>query len=131
MEVTVSYIDNQKFIAQAGNHQLVIDQPKDKSGNDEGMNPLEIFLVSLAACAGVYARSYCKNAQIDTKDLKISVTSELSQDNPRRFKDIQVKIILGQDIGERAKALLSFVRNCPVHNTLAGKPEVNFTIQSA
>ena len=130
MEVTVKYIDNQKFIAQAGSHQLVIDQAKEKGGNDEGMNPLETFLVSLAACAGVYAKSYCQSAGIDTKDLTISVTSELSLDPPKRFKDIQVKISLGQDIGDREKALLNFVKNCPVHNTLAGKPEVNFSLQT-
>ena len=128
MEVTIRYVDNQKFIAQAGKHQLVIDQSIEKGGNDEGMNPLEVFLVALGACAGVYAKSYCKNARIEAANLQINVTSQLSQDVPKRFKDIKVGINIGQALGERQNALLSFVKNCPVHNTLAGKPNVEFTI---
>lgn len=128
MEVTVKYIDNQKFIAQSGSHQLIIDQPKEKGGNEEGMSPLEVFLISLGACAAVYAKGYCKNAQIDAKDFKISVTSDLTPDSPRRFKDIKVKISLGQDLGNRKDALLSFVKNCPVHNSLINKPNVEFSI---
>jgi len=128
MEINVKYIDNQKFVARSGNHQLTIDQPKDKGGNDEGMNPLEVFLVSLGACAGVYSKGYCKNAQIDTKDLKITVSSELTSESPRRFKDIKVQIDLGQDLGNRKEALLNFVRNCPVHNSLAGKPNIEFSL---
>ena len=129
MEITVKYIDNQKFIAQVGNHQLIIDQPREKGGNNEGMNPLEVFLVALGACTGVYAKTYCKNAQIATPGLKINVVSDLTQDNPRRFKDIQVNISIDQDLGGRKEALLKFVKNCPVHNTLAEKPNVGFSIQ--
>ena len=128
MEVTIRYVDNQKFIAQAGKHQLVIDQPKEKGGDDAGMTPLEIFLASLGACAGVYASSYCKNAQIDSRNLKISVNSELCPDAPKRFKEIKVSIDLGQPVGERKEALLNFVKNCPVHHTLAGAPSMEFSI---
>ena len=128
MEITVKYAGKQKFIAHAGRHQVVIDQPIEKGGNDEGMNPLEIFLVALGACAGVYAKSYCKNARIDASNLQISVSSDLSPDAPKRFKDIKVRIDLGQNPGERQNALLNFVKNCPVHNTLVGKPSVEFEI---
>ncbi|MDP3143750.1 MAG: OsmC family protein [Candidatus Omnitrophota bacterium] len=128
MEVSVKYIDNHKFIAQAGNHQLIIDQAKDKGGNDEGMNPLEVFLVSVAACAGFYAKTYCKNANIDAGNLSVSVNSELSQDVPKRFKDIKVQIDVGQDLAQRKEALLNFVKNCPVHNTIKIIPMVDFII---
>ena len=128
MEVTVKYVGNQKFIAQSGNHQIIIDQPKEKGGGDEGMSPLEVFLVSLAACTGVYAKSYCKNAQLDPGNLKIRINSELCPDTPKRFKDIKVSNVLGRDPGDRQNAFLNFVKNCPVHNTLSGQPKVEFNI---
>jgi putative redox protein len=129
MEITVKYAGNQKFIAQSGRYQMVIDQPKEKGGNDEGMNPLEVFLVALGACAGVYAKNYCQNAQIDASGLQISVVSDLSPDAPKRFKDIKVAIDLGGKAGERQNALLNFVKNCPVHNTVSEKPNVEFTVK--
>jgi len=128
MEITVRYLDNHKFIASTGNHQIIIDQPKDKGGADEGMNPLEVFLASLGACIGFYAKNYCKNANIDTAGLQVKVNSQLSQDSPKSFKEIQVKIELSKDIGNRKDALLSFVKNCPVHNTLNSSPKVDLSI---
>ncbi len=128
MEIKIKYLGGQKFQAESAGHKLIIDQPKEKGGSDEGMNPLEVFLSALAGCAGVYAKMYCQNANIDTKNLQVSVVSALAQDKPLRFQDIQVKISLGVDIGKRKPALLNFVKNCPVHNTLKANTSVEFII---
>lgn len=128
MEVKIKYLGGHKFIAEASGRKLIIDQPKEKCGSDEGMSPLEIFLTALGSCAGVYAQRYCQNAGIEAKDLEVSVSSSLTKDLPLRFQDIDVKISLSEDIAERKKALLSFVNNCPVHNTLKSNPNVNFVV---
>lgn len=128
MEVKIKYLEGQKFIAEASGHKIIIDQPKEKGGADEGMNPLGLFLSALGSCAAFYAKNYCKNASIDTKNLEVSVSSNLSADKPFRFQDIDVKISLCNDIGERKDALIGFVENCPVHNTLKASPNVNFII---
>jgi uncharacterized OsmC-like protein len=90
------------------------------------MSPLEIFLASLGSCIGVYTVRYCQNANIDTAGLEIIVSSELGSNRPVRFEKINVRISLGQDIGARKRSLLEFVKNCPVHNTLSGKPDIDF-----
>ena len=113
----------------AGQHQFIIDQPKEKGGSDSGMNPLEVFLSALASCIAVYTKRYCQSAKIDFSKLAVSVESELSQDKPVRFKDIKVSIDLGYDIGDKKESLLRFVRNCPIHNTISNKPEVEIGLQ--
>ncbi len=128
MEVKAKYIGQQKFIAQTQNHKIIIDQPKDKGGTDEGMNPLEVFLAALASCAGFYAKNYCQNSGIETKDLEITVSSSLASDKPMRFQDIKVKISLGDNIADRKDPLLAFVKNCPVHNTIKSNPVIQFII---
>lgn len=128
MEVTVKYITGQKFLVSAKAHEIIVDQPKEKGGADEGMNPLELFLSALAACVSGYAKSYLKNVGLDAKKLKVRVSGELTEEVPRRFKDIKVEIEAG-DLGSRKEAFLNFVKNCPVHNTLAGRPELEFIVK--
>lgn len=128
MKVQIKYEDGAKFIAQARTHQFNIDQPKDKGGSDSGMSPLEVFLSSLGSCVAVYAKRYCQDTNIDATDLTVEVDSELSQDRPFRFKDIKIKILLSQDVGTRKESLLKFAKNCPIHNTIAGQPNIEISL---
>ncbi len=127
MRIQIKYQDGVKFLAQARNHQFAIDRPKERGGSNTGMNSLEVFLSSLGGCISFYVRKYCQDVNIDSKGLVVDVESELSQERPFRFKDIRVKISLEQDIGGRKWALLKFVKNCPIHNTLSG--QVNIEIE--
>jgi len=128
MRIQIKYQDGVKFLAQARNHQFAIDQPKERGGSDAGMNPLEVFLSSLGSCVAFYVRRYCKDVNIDPKGLVVDVESVLSEERPFQFKDIKVKISLGQDIGNRRESLIKFVKNCPVHNTLSGQPKIKIEI---
>lgn len=128
MQVKIKYLDGQRFIVEARNHRMIIDQPTDKGGTDEGMNPLEIFLSALGSCVGMYTKLYCQNAGIEIKDLELSISSNLTTEKPLRFQEIDVKISLEEDIEERKQALLNFVNNCPVHNTIKSNPQVKITI---
>lgn len=124
MKVQIKYQEGEKFIAQTKSHQVVVDQPIEKGGTGAGMNPLEVFLSALGSCLAVYTKRYCQGAKIDISGLVIEVESELSQDKPLRFKDIKVKINLNQDIGDKKEPMLRFVRNCPIHNTIASQPNI-------
>ena len=128
MKVRIKYEDGAKFIAEARTHQFNIDQPKEKGGSDSGMKPLEVFLASLGSCIAVYAKKYCKDTNVDTAGLSVEVDAELGPGRPFKFNDIKIKIILGQDIGPREKSLLKFVKNCPIHNTITGAPNIEITI---
>jgi len=128
MEVKIKYLGGQKFSALCRQHEIIIDQPKEKGGTDQGMNPLEVLLVALGSCTGVYAKTYCQSSGVETKDLEISVSSSLTKEAPFRFKDISVKINLGQDIAERKGALRNFINNCPVGSTLRNSPNIDFVI---
>ena len=128
MKVQIKYQEGSRFIAQARNHQVTIDQPKHKNGSDLGMNPSEVFLSSLGTCIAFYAMRYCRDTKMDPSGLAVDVETEFSQDRPFRFKDIKVTISLGQDIGNKRESLLKFVSNCPIHNTIASHPNVEITV---
>lgn len=127
MKVQIKYEEGNKFVVQARSHSIIVEQPKEKGGTDIGMSPLEVFLSSLGSCIAVYAKRYCQDTKIDPAGFTVEVESELAQERPFKFKDIRVKINLNKDIGDRKASFLNFVKNCPVHNTLAGSPNIQIS----
>ncbi|MCX5714269.1 MAG: OsmC family protein [Candidatus Omnitrophica bacterium] len=96
----------------------------------KGITPPDTLLASLGSCIGVYVRKYAESAKLEIKEVKISVDAEFTKEVPLRFQVINAGIDLcGAKLDERRQAaLLEFIKNCPVHNTLAAHPEVNIKI---
>ncbi|MFC1590640.1 OsmC family protein [Candidatus Omnitrophota bacterium] len=113
-----------KFKANSKGYDLLI------SPKGDGISPPDVLLASLGSCIGVYIRKYAEGAKIDIPGFDISIEAEFSKERPVCFREINVSIILkNTDIDDRRKeALIGFIKNCPVHNTLKADPVVNIKI---
>ena len=107
-----------------------VDYPKpgfsiDAKG-ENGINPVDMLLAALAGCVGVYIRKYSEGAKLGLENFTVRAEGELSSEPAVGLREIKVFVDLrGARFDERReKALLGFIRNCPVHNTLRGGPEV-------
>lgn len=96
----------------------------------QGVTPPDALLASLGSCMGVYIRKYIEGAKLSITDFNISVDAEFSKDPPVCFKKINVSVDLkGAKLDERRlKAMVEFIKNCPVHNTLKNNPEIEITL---
>jgi len=96
----------------------------------KGITPSATFLASLGACIGVYLRRYSEGTKLGLKEFSITVEAEFNREPPVHFKEINVAIDLkGLELDERRKdALLSFIKNCPIHNTLKANPIINLNL---
>ena len=96
------------------------------------MTPPDTLLAALGSCIGVYIRKYAEGARLDLEKFKITVEAELSnpKDVPFCFREIRVLLDFeGVQMEERRrKALLEFIKNCPVHNTLKANPLVEIRV---
>ena len=113
-----------RFEVRSIDSEFVIDTKGD------GITPPDTLLASLGSCIGVYLRKYAEGAKIPLPEFKISLEAELTKESPCCFKKISVVIDMqGAVIDERReKALLDFVHNCPVHNTLKANPSVEIRL---
>lgn len=95
-----------------------------------GATPPDVLLASLGTCIGVYLRKYSEGSKLALKEFSISVGADFSKDPPVCFRKINVYVDLkGIKLDERRiKAMLEFIKNCPVHNTLKNNPEVEIKI---
>ena len=96
----------------------------------KGITPPDALLASLGSCMGVYIRKYAEGAKLDIGNFKITVEADLGADKPYRFQNIKATINLGGAIldDRRKSALLEFIKNCPVHNTLKTVPNIEVAI---
>jgi uncharacterized OsmC-like protein len=111
------------FKIKSKDYEFVVDA--------KGMAPPDALLASLGSCVGVYLRKYAESAKLALPEFEISVDADLSKEAPVCFKKIDIRIDLkGAQFDERRlKAMLDFVKNCPVHNTLKQDPEVEIAIK--
>jgi uncharacterized OsmC-like protein len=58
MEMKIAYRSGKKFVATCRGKQLIIDQPLENGGTDEGITPPEAFIASVGSCMGVYVLNY-------------------------------------------------------------------------
>jgi putative redox protein len=95
-----------------------------------GITPPDTLLASLGSCVGVYIRKYAEGAKLALGDFSISVEGDLGKEAPYYFRHIKVSVNLrGASLDEKRKAaLLAFIKNCPIHNTLKNNPSVDIDI---
>jgi uncharacterized OsmC-like protein len=128
MEMKIAYKGKKKFMVTTRGQQLLVDQPIEDEGTDEGMTPPEIFVASLATCMGVYVLNYCKNIGINPNDMILSVEWEKTS-NPARIGKIKVDIKLPKiKAKDRQQAIIKVAEHCLVHNTIHNPPEISINL---
>ena len=123
-KVSIKHHKDYQFSVKTGDDEFMIDS------KGKGLTPPDALLAALGSCVGVYIRKYAEGAKLDLANFDINVEAEFCKDAPVGFKVINVSVDLknAQLDKRRKQALLSFVKNCPVHNTLKLNPEVKINL---
>jgi len=122
--VDISNKGDSVFTVRSKGHEFNVDT------KGAAMSPPDVLLASLGTCIGVYMRKYAESARLDLGEFNIKVESAFEKEPKVHFSNIRVRIDLkNSNLDERKKAsLLSFIKNCPIHNTLKSNPDVDVEI---
>lgn len=123
-----------KTIVKARNFELVIDEPEDLGGTNQGANPVEYILAAYAGCLNVMAHVCAKELGIEMKGVKIDLTGNLNPDRlfGKSFEERagykQIKVTMRPDCvadDETMKKWLAAVLDrCPVGDNLKHTTEI-------
>lgn len=113
-------------------HEIIIDEPESMGGTDEGMNPVEITLASLAGCLAITTAFLAKKMKVEIDDLSIDVEGEIdkeamtSTEVDSGFKEIRYNINIKSGSSEEKieKLIRSIDDYCPVSDTLVREIDV-------
>ncbi len=110
-------------------HPFVIDQPKMAGGNDEGPNPLEIFLSSLPACICAIGRIIANQRRIDLRGISVEVQGDIDKDfllgktteGRAGFTELRTFVDIDADmsIEEKETFLNEIAVRCPIADNIA------------
>ena len=123
---TVQYAGDDFFIGiPPSGHAQTIDS---KGERRAAPSPLELLLVSVAACTAADVISILHKKRQDVTDYKVEVTGERVEEHPRKFTKFHVHhIVHGRTVSEKAVAdavELSDTKYCSVAATVRPTAEI-------
>ena len=106
-----------------GGHRLVIDEPEESGGANQGPSPTRTLAGTLAACTAITMEMYADRKGWDVGALEVGVEMEYAQSSvPRSFVVIlRLPTALTEEQVERLKVIAG---KCPVHRALRHDTEV-------
>jgi len=112
--------DSLRHEVQVGGHRLVVDEPKDMGGGDEGPSPQQLLAAALASCTAITMELYAQRKEWDIGAVEVDCEYETPEPgSPTKFKlTLRLSNQLSQ---EQVEKLGTIASKCPVHRALAGE----------
>jgi uncharacterized OsmC-like protein len=128
-----------RTVVKARGFEIIIDEPEDLGGTNEGANPVEYILAAFCGCINVMAHVIAKEMAIELRSLKIKMAGDL---NPNRlfgtsfderagYKGIEVSLHPDCDASKEQleKWMESIEDRCPVSDNLRNITPVNLKLK--
>jgi ribosomal protein S12 methylthiotransferase accessory factor len=127
MDIQISFPGGKQVDAQVGSHVVHTDQPVSGGGADTGVAPFDLFLASLATCAGIYVLGFCQARSIPTEGVRL-VQHHRYDPETKALAEVDLEVVLPASFPEKYRdAVLRAAEGCKVKKLLAHPPQVAVT----
>lgn len=121
---TVTQLDHSASLAEARGHQLTIDRPEAKGGQNKGPMGGEAMLMGLGGCfmSNLLAAAIARDVKLH--NARAEIEAELA-DAPPRYTAVRMRVSADCEPPEQlAKLVVIAERGCIAANTLRGALEL-------
>jgi uncharacterized OsmC-like protein len=129
-KATSRSLGGMKVENQVRDFRVIMDEPVELGGTDEGMNPVEALLSALGSCQVIVANAFAKSQGIDLQDFWVELEGDLDTDGFLKgaagvrpgFQEVRFTMhIKTSSPPEKVEAFQRFIEaRCPVGDTLCG-----------
>ncbi len=103
-------------------HTIRTDQPERHGGTDSGPTPFDLFLASIATCAGFYALQFVRTRGLPTEGLDISLEPVKGEDG-KRIALLRLAVTLPESFPDKYRpALARAIDQCTVKKHIVDPP---------
>ena len=130
-DITVEFPGGKRVDAHVGPFVVRTDQPVEAGGANDAPGPFDLFLASIAACAGIYVLGFCQARRIDTAGLGLRQHVDVNPETklPER---ITLFVDLPASFPEKYRAaVLRAAEGCKVKRTIAAQPSIEVALADA
>lgn len=130
MEIRVALRGQKKISGHFDGFEVMTDQPLKSGGEGSAPSPFDLFLASIATCAGFFVQSYCQTRQLPTDGIEI--LQNLTRDEQTRMvTQISLRVIVPASFPtEHHEGIIAAINSCSVKKHLLHPPAFAVTIQS-
>jgi len=126
--MSIHFPGGKRVDASYDGFEVATDQAVDSGGNGSAPEPFDLFLASIATCAGIYVLGFCQRRNIPYDGVRL-IQSWEPDEKTRRITTIRIAIEVPTDFPEKYHAALVRAANqCAVKKTMENPPE--FDVQT-
>ena len=129
--IDVSLPGGARVDAKVRGFTVSTDQPEADGGGNTAPSPFELFLASLATCAGYFVSFVLSGAVYPFRNLRLVQTVHRN-DATHQVEKIEIDILLPPDFPEKYKAaVVRAAESCSVKKVLAAPPPITVSAHQA
>lgn len=122
MDIRIRFAGNKRVDAIFGDRVVHTDQGPLHGGEGSAPEPFELFLASLASCAGVYVLGFCQARNIPTEGIELTQRHDF--DESGRLTRVTMQIDVPADFPAKyVPALERVAAKCTVKRVIQDAPE--------
>jgi ribosomal protein S12 methylthiotransferase accessory factor len=127
--IVVSFPGGKRVDAALGPFVVHTDQPREASGDGGAPGPFDLFLASIATCAGIYVLGFCQARGLSTEGLSLQQRTELDPETKLPAR-IELALTLPSSFPEKYRpAILRAAEGCKVKKTIAAAPVIEVVVR--
>ena len=127
MEILVDFPGGSRVDAHFHNFTVPTDHPPIASAP----TPFDLFLTSIATCAGIYVLGFCQQRGLPTEDIRI-IQRMHSDAATKMIDQIEIEILIPPTFPEKYRdSLIRSAELCKVKRHLEKPPTFNITTKTA
>jgi ribosomal protein S12 methylthiotransferase accessory factor len=126
-EIRITLPGGHRVDAEYRGFTITTDQPVHAGGTNTAPAPFDLFLGSLATCAGYYVLAFCRERQIATEGITLTMTMEKPQGS-KLYTKIGIIIHLPAGFPEKYRAaVIKAADACAVKAHIMNPPAFTIT----
>ena len=130
MEINVNSPGGLVIEARFGDFAVTTDQPLEDGGTNTAPTPFDLFLASLATCAGYYVTAFCQERNMATDGIALKMTSDWNEQS-HRVENIEMTISLPDDFPAKyRRAVIRAAGMCTVKRHMEKPPAFRITARN-
>jgi ribosomal protein S12 methylthiotransferase accessory factor len=121
-EMKVSFPGGLRVDVEYKGFVIKTDQPVYSGGDGSAPAPFDLFLASIATCAGIYVLFFCQKREIPTERAAVVMRTRRNPET-KRIEKISIEIQLPPEFPEKyKKAVIKAVDSCSVTEHILNPP---------
>jgi len=129
-KIEVSFPGGKCIDAQVGGFHIHTDQPTKYGGDASAPTPFELFLASLATCAGIFAWNFCETRNISREGLGLHMEC-IDDEKLKMIGEIRFHLVLPQDFPEKYRdGIVRAMEQCTVKRHMQQSPGFSVVLET-